>query len=58
MNDLFAPSNRIGEANAKFLADLATGVSDDELRKRWKAGEYQGIGEQFVAGWRRLAGRN
>jgi hypothetical protein len=50
--------DRIGHGNAKFIADLAMGVSDAELRRRWERGEYAGIGKQFVAGWRKLAGRS
>jgi hypothetical protein len=48
---------KVGEANGKFLADLALGISDAELRRRWEAGDYQGIGARFVTGWRAMAGR-
>lgn len=49
---------RIGEGNARFLADLHTGVSDEELRARWVAGEYGKPRTEFVMGWRKMAGRD
>lgn len=42
---------------AAFLADLAMGVSDAEMRIRWKANEYGKLRTQDVKGWRKLAGR-
>ena len=42
----------------RFLCDLHTDVSDEEMRKRWKAGEYQTNGvnpkDEWVKAWRRL----
>ena len=61
MNDLFdrpAPIKRnAGYGNAMFLADLAEGVSDAEMRARWQRGDYPDIHRPSVAGWRKLAGR-
>lgn len=34
-----------GEGSGYFLADLAAGLSDEELRRRWNQGEY-GKGSQ------------
>lgn len=64
VTDLFAPLeqpkriNRVGGGNANFLADLADNVSDEVMRERWKAGEYEPIHMPSVAGWRRLSGRS
>ena len=63
MTDLFTPlnqtkpKNRVGGGNANFLADLAMNVSDEVMRVRWKAGDYEPIHRPSVAGWRKLAGR-
>lgn len=50
-----------GVPNGNFLGDLHTGVSDEQMRKRWGQGHYGGKGEtprpQDVKGWRALAGR-
>ena len=61
--ELFAaPRLKVGVGNAHFLADLADGVSDAEMRKRWAAGHYDGPDgrkprEDYVRGWRELNGR-
>jgi hypothetical protein len=47
----------VGEGAAHFLADLAEHVSDEEMRRKWVAGDYGKLREADVAGWRRLAGR-
>lgn len=46
------------KGNAAFLADLAEGVSDAEMRARWKRGEYPDVHLPSVSGWRKLSGRN
>lgn len=48
---------KVGHGNAHFLADLAAGVPDDEMRERWKRGEYGKPRNDYVAGWRDMAGR-
>lgn len=61
MSDLFAnlekPKRNVGYGNAMFLCDLVMGVSDEEMRRKFKAGEYPDLHIPSVAGWRRLAGR-
>ncbi len=61
MHDLFAtlppPKPKVGHGNAMFLADLANNVSDDEMRRKFKAGEYPNLHRPSVPGWRNLAGR-
>lgn len=63
MTDLFAnlpqaqPRKRIGYGNAMFLCDLAEGVSDAEMRIRFKRGDYPDVHRPSIAGWRALAGR-
>lgn len=37
------PLPKVGECNGKFLGALASGTSADELRARWKAGDYPGL---------------
>lgn len=49
---------RVGEGAGKFIYDLHSGVSDEEMRTRWTAGEYGKLREQDVNGWRELAGRS
>lgn len=49
---------RVGYGNAKFLSDLAEGVPDEVMRKRFKSGEYPDLGIQYVPGWRKMAGRS
>ena len=39
---------KIGEGNARFIADLANGMATDTLREKWKAGEYPGLNEQWA----------
>lgn len=62
MSDLFGnlpkPKALAGKGNALFLADLADGVPDAEMRARWKRGEYPDLHQPSIAGWRSLAGRN
>jgi hypothetical protein len=53
---------KVGQGNAHFIADLHTGVSDDVMRERWKAGDYDTPNggkprTDYVKGWRELAGR-
>ena len=40
--DLFTPppATKVGESNGRFLGYAANGMSADELRKRWKEGEF------------------
>lgn len=58
MSDLFGkPQLRPGEGAGKFLADLAEGISDAEMRKRWVAGEYGSPRPDLVREWRKLSGR-
>ena len=51
-----------GQGNGNLIADLHTGISDEEMRRRWKAGIYdiapgQKPKAEYVIEWRRLAGR-
>lgn len=58
--DLFTPTkreNRPGEGNGKFLADLAEHVSDEVMRQRFKAGDYEPLHLPSVQPWRALNGR-
>jgi hypothetical protein len=53
---------RPGQGNGAFIADLHLNVPDPVMRERWRAGAYdQPDGRkpraEYVAGWRRLAGR-
>lgn len=58
MRDLFeAPRSPTGQGNARFLADLAMGVTDADMRRRFKDGQYADLHRPSVEGWRRLAGR-
>lgn len=52
---------KVGEGPGIFLADLALKVPDDEMRARWRQGQY-GTGKMapradLVSQWRKLAGR-
>lgn len=59
MDDLFGPPRtKPGTGNARFLADLAEGVSDAQMRKKFKNGEYPDLGIQYIDGWRQLVGRS
>ena len=60
MSDLFtrsAPKPKPGQGNARFLADLALGVSDDTLRAKIKAGDYPELHKPSIKGWRAMVGR-
>lgn len=50
-----------GQGAGLCLADIAAGVSKDEIQRRWKAHEYGAPPHrprgQFVAGWYRMKGR-
>lgn len=62
MTDLFStlekPKPRVGYGNAMFLADLAEGVPDEAMRKKFKGGQYPDLHMPSVNGWRALRGRN
>ncbi len=51
------PPAKVGTGNALFLADLAMGVSDTEMRERFRQGRYEGMGIRFIEGWRAARGR-
>ncbi len=53
-----APPANAGQGNAYFIADLAAGVPDEEMRSRFKAGRYPFLHIASVQGWRKLAGRS
>lgn len=60
MTDLFTPSRptpKVGQGNAHFLADLAENVSDEEMRERYKRGDYPDLHRPSVQFWRAMAGR-
>ena len=62
MDDLFGqrptkPPRKVGYGNAMFLCDLADGVSDDTMRKKYRAGEYPHLHHASIDGWRRMNGR-
>lgn len=42
---------------AAFIADLTIGIPDDEMRKRYRAGDYGKLRPDDIKGWRKLAGR-
>jgi hypothetical protein len=46
-----------GQGNGNFIGDLHTGVSDEEMRNRYKRGDYGKMRPDYVEGWRKLAGR-
>ena len=49
---------RIGQGNAHFIADAHNAsLSLDDIRARWKAGDYGKVRPEFAQGWLRLAGR-
>jgi hypothetical protein len=48
---------KVGEGNGRFIADLAEGVSDAELRRRYRNGDYGKLRPDYVTGWRIMAGR-
>lgn len=61
MTDLFTPkpaTAKIGYGNAKFLADLVTGVPDETMRQRYRDGEYPDIHTPSIPAMRKLAGRS
>ena len=47
----------IGEGNAAYLVDLIKGVSDDEMRRRFKAGHYGKLRQDYAQMWRKQHGR-
>ena len=47
-----------GEGAGRFIGDLHNGESDEVMRQRWKAGDYGKLRADYVAGWRKMAGRN
>lgn len=49
--------SRVGFGNGHFLADLAMGIPDPEMRERFKQGRYEPLHAPSVKGWRKLAGR-
>lgn len=59
MSDLFQrkPAVKVGLGNALFLADLAIGTPDLEMRAKFTAGKYPDIHRPSIKEWRRLAGR-
>jgi hypothetical protein len=61
VTDLFGSPIRkrpVGYGNAMFLADLTEGVSDPDMRAKFKAGNYPDIHKPSIPGWRALSGRN
>lgn len=46
-----------GVGNGNFIGDLHTGVSDEEMRKRWAKGHYGKPRTDYVKAWRKEAGR-
>jgi hypothetical protein len=59
MDDLFArPKPRVGTGNALFLCDLADGVSDADMRARYKRGDYPGLNLTYAKQWKALFGRS
>jgi hypothetical protein len=52
-----------GHGNGCFIADLHLNITDEVMRERWRAGAYDTSDGRkpradYVAGWRKLAGRN
>lgn len=61
MTDLFTAQPRpaqIGRGNAHFIADLAIGITDTQMRAKFTAGDYPDLHTASVVGLRRLAGRS
>ena len=50
-------TTRVGYGNALFLADLATGATDTDLKSNIRAGKYPELAMRFVNGWRAMMGR-
>lgn len=47
-----------GHGNALFIADTTDKrLSDDEIRNRWKRGDYGKIRPDYAKGWWNMAGR-
>lgn len=44
--------------NEAYLGDLIKQVPDDEMRQRYRAGEYGNIRPEYAKGWRRVMGRD
>lgn len=61
MSDLFSatptPKARPGHGNARYLADLALGTPDAEMRSKFKQGFYPDLHIPSLKAWRKLAGR-
>lgn len=51
------PRLRPGEGAGRFIGDLHNGESDEVMRQRWKDGDYGKLRADYVAGWRKMAGR-
>jgi len=49
---------KAGYGNAMFLADLTEGVSDPDMRAKFKRGEYPDLHRPSITPWRTLAGRH
>lgn len=52
------PPSKPGWGNGLFLADLAENVPDEVMRRKFKAGEYDGLNTTYAPMWRKLAGRS
>lgn len=52
---------KVGEGAGYALADIANGLPTDEIRERWKRGDYGAEGErptgEAMAAWLKLDGR-
>jgi hypothetical protein len=49
---------KIGHGNGYFIADAHNArLSLDEIRSRWRRGDYGKVRAEFAQGWLKMAGR-
>lgn len=49
---------KVGHGNAHFIADAHDSrLTLDDIRERWRAGDYGKVRTDYAQGWLRLAGR-
>lgn len=57
-SDIPAPKPQPGHGNARYLADLALGTPDADMRRKYREGFYPDLHLPSLPGWRKLAGRS
>ena len=48
---------RIGFGNAHFIADAHSGLPLEEMRRKWREGDYGKMRPDYATGWLKLARR-